>query len=163
MLNVFRLLSRLGGTRVALASDRARDPLASPGGDSPDSPPDISGIAARDQGGRVQVFLCSHHDDWDVKAASRVEIRVSGLEPGLRYRAAVTTVDDKTASSYSAWVAMGEPQKPSREQKQALAEAALLRPRKLADVVGSRAGGCSVELVLASHAVCLVELEPVRG
>jgi xylan 1,4-beta-xylosidase len=161
-LNVFRLLARLGGMRIALRSDRSRDPASVPGGDPAGAPPDISGIATRDQAGRIQVFVCSHHDDWDVRTASRVEIRLSGLEAGRRYRLTARVIDERNANAYTAWVAMGRPARATRKQAEALAEAALLRSRELPRVVAARGGSGALTVEVRSHAVCLVELDPER-
>ena len=66
VLNVFRLLAQLGGIRLGLTSDHDSDPVARGRADSSDDRPAISGLATTDETAGIQVFLASHHDDWDV-------------------------------------------------------------------------------------------------
>ncbi|HEY8745756.1 MAG TPA: beta-xylosidase, partial [Chloroflexota bacterium] len=92
VLNVFRMLARLGGLRLAMHSDAARDPLTTPGGDSAATPPNISGIAAIDGNDAIQVLLCSHHDDWDVTTTTTVALEILGLPDG-NYRVRQSLID----------------------------------------------------------------------
>ena len=161
-LNVFRLLARLGGLRMAATCRRSRDPLARQGGDGSRTAPDVSVLAAGDQDGRVQVFLSSHHDDWDVGTTTPVDLQIKGLEPEGRYSVVVSVVDAAHANSYAAWVAMGRPKKAKPQQARALRQAALLVPRKQPDVTADARGVAGLQLRLACHSVTLVELAPVR-
>ena len=146
---MFRLLAKLGGARCQLVSDAARDPVLQPGGDSVNTPPDLSGIAAIDQDGQVQVFLCSHHDDWDVQQQTRAGVRVSGLETGRAYAVYRTSIDETSANAHTAWVRMGKPRPDGA--------------RALAHDAGVLAGdgAVSLEIVLPAHSICLLELVPV--
>ena len=161
VLNVFRLLARLGGTRLALTSDRARDPMSYPGGDESHTPPDISGIAACNEAQHLQVFLSSHHDDWDVQTSSRVQLALAGLEPDETYAVYRTTIDHSQGNAHAAWVQMGRPQPPSEEEQHVLQRAARLRRERWADVTVDANGEAELSAVLPAHSVCLVELVPV--
>jgi xylan 1,4-beta-xylosidase len=160
VLNVFRLLANLGGTRLHLASDGARDPLAQDGGDAPNVPPDVSGIAALDELGRIQVFLCSHHDDWDVATKTQVEVCLSGLEPGKRYAVYRSTVDGVSGNAHTAWVRMGRPQPPDEAQRRQLQAASELKAERLLEVE-SDGGWCVFSVMLSAHSVCLLKIVPV--
>jgi xylan 1,4-beta-xylosidase len=160
VLNVFRLLAGLGGARCHLVSDKARDPVLQEGADNGDTPPDVSGVAAIDQVGTVQVFLCSHHDDWDVHQPTSVAVRLSGLEAGRRYVAYCTMVDERHGNAHTAWVLMGKPRPPSAEQRLALQEASRLKPDQLGEVVAAD-GIAELSITLRAHSVCLLELVPV--
>ena len=162
VLNVFRLLARLGGNRLALASNRWRDPLAREGGDGPGTAPDLSGLAAGDQDGRVQVFLSSHHDDWDERTPTTVAVQIRGLIPGIRYSVVTTTIDRTRGNPYAAWVAMGEPKKAGVAQTQSLRQAALLRPGKRPALTADARGNGSMEIGMESHSATLIELVPLR-
>ena len=159
VLNVFRALSRLGPLRLHLASDAARDSLARDGGDSPADPPDVSGIAAGDSSGAVQVLLCSHHDDWDVSVRSDVRLAVAGLDAGRGYRVRRHLVDRDHGNSHTLWERMGEPQSPAPDQLAALHAAARL---ELAEesVLTATSGSLDLQTTLAAHSVCLFELSP---
>ncbi len=162
-LNVFRLLARLGGSRLALSSSRARNPLASEGGDDPAAQPDLSGLAACDQEGRIQVLLSCHHDDWDVKAPATVALQLRGLAPGQRYTVVTRAIDGKHANAYAAWVAMGSPPRAGAAQMETLKRAALLKPGKLRDLTADSAGASEASIVVAAHSVTLIELAPAHG
>jgi xylan 1,4-beta-xylosidase len=160
VLNVYRLLANLGSTRLHLTSDGARDPLAQDGGDAPDAPPDISGIAALDELGRVQVFLCSHHDDWDVAAETQVEVHLSGLEPGEKYAVHCSMIDGVYGNAYAAWVRMGRPQPPDQSQRRQLQAASELKAERLLEAE-SDDGRCAFSVTLPAHSVCLLEIVSV--
>jgi xylan 1,4-beta-xylosidase len=160
VLNVFRLLARLGGARLALESDAARDLLLQQGGDQPDTPPDLSGIAALNQAGEVQVLLCCHHDDWDVRRPTTAHVRFSGLEPGRIYAVRCTTIDDRHANAHTTWAQMGRPQPPDAAQMTKLHEAARPVPERWSNVVAAE-GQAEISLTLSAHSVTLLELLPV--
>ena len=159
VLNVFRLLARLGGTRLHLDSERARDPLARKEEDAPDTPPDISGIAAIDGVGTIQVLLCSHHDDWDVQRPTQIKLVLSGPTPGRTYTVTCRTIDATKANAHTAWVQMGRPRPPDESQLHKLHAAAQLEPERLANVVSVK-GKVELAMTLATHSVCLLEFVP---
>jgi xylan 1,4-beta-xylosidase len=161
VLNVFRMLARLGGARLALESDAARDPRAHPGGDEPHVAPDVSGLAALGADGGVQVFLASHHDDWGVGGRTRLRVELSGLVDGAAYRVRRSAIDARHSNAHSAWVAMGEPQPPTPEQVDRLVEAGKL---ETVDAGELRADGgrLALEVELPAHGVCLLELDSTR-
>lgn len=164
VLNVFRLLAKLGGTRLALTSDRAANPLSRGRGDDGSTLPDIDGLATLDEADGIQVFLSSHHDDWDMTTPSEAVIRVEGVEPGRRYRVYVSMVAKDRANAYAVWDALGRPQPPSAEQLAALHQAARLHPEALGEATSTITGGVgslAVSLQLPSHSVCLVQFVPI--
>jgi xylan 1,4-beta-xylosidase len=160
VLNVFRLLAELGRMRLHLASDASRDPLAGKGGDAVTTPPDVSGMAAINGSGEVQVFLCSHHDDWDVHTRTKVEVEVTGLEPERSYRLQRAVIDGVHSNAHTAWVTMGEPQNPSPEQLCALKRAAM--PQTVEETtLPATNGRCTFVVPMAAHSVCLAKLRPI--
>jgi xylan 1,4-beta-xylosidase len=161
VLNVFRLLARLGGTRLDLSSDGARDPVFQDGGDKEGTPPDISGIAATDEAGNVQILLSAHHDDWDVHRTTSVRICLSALGAGRAYAVYRTLVDDTHGNAHTAWVRLGKPESSSEDQRRVLQEAAKLRPERLADEAVLE-GSVELAVTLPAHSVCLLELVPLR-
>lgn len=159
VLNVFRLLANLGGARLALTSDRARDPLAQAGGDAPDVPPDVSGLAAMDAQGAIQIFLVGHHDDWDIETSTPVHIQIAGLEPGATYSVYQSLVDATHGNAHTTWVEMGKPPFPNADQFRVLREAARPKRAHLTDVQ-VEAGRVLTSLMLPAHGVCLLTLIP---
>lgn len=160
VLNVFRLLARLGGTRLSLQSDAARDPLVQGEGDKANTPPDLSGIAALNQAGEVQVLLCCHHDDWDLHHPMTAKVCLSGLEEGRMYAVRSTTIDATHANAHTAWMQMGRPQPPDEGQLCRLHEVSRLLPKQQGEVIAAE-GQAALTLTLNAHNVCLIELVPV--
>jgi xylan 1,4-beta-xylosidase len=159
VLNVFRLLAGLGGTRLHLASDRSRDPIRYETGDDLRTPPDISGIAAMNEHGEIQIFLSSHHDDWDVHHQIPVQVRISGLASGQTYAVRRRAVDRTHGNAHTAWAHMGKPQPPDEKQKIALCRAAQLKAERLDDVHGID-GRIELQVTLPAHSACLLEFVP---
>ncbi|MBI2940422.1 MAG: beta-xylosidase [Chloroflexi bacterium] len=159
VLNVFRLLAKLGGIRLHLESDAARNPLSVENGDTLATPPDVSGIAAINGVDEVQVFLASHHDDWDVHTPTETHLEVSGLADGRAYRVRRYLIDRVHSNAHTAWVEMGEPQSPSPEQSEALKRSGRVEMVE-ETIVAAADGRAAVSVSLAAHGVCLLELVP---
>ncbi len=160
VLNVFRLLAKMGGIRLALTSDRDRDPVALGRADSDDDPPTISGLAATDETAGIQVFLASHHDDRDVTSASQVAVSLVGAAPGARYRVYRLMVARGSGNAYTAWDEMGRPPTPSAEQLATMENAAKLKMEYVAEVEAATTGA-TVDVTLPSHSACLLSFVPV--
>jgi xylan 1,4-beta-xylosidase len=160
VLNVFRLLAKLGGIRLALTSDRARDPVAQGRADSSDEPPTISGLAATDETAGIQVFLASHHDDWDATIASEVSVSLVGTIPGARYRVYRSMVARGSGNSYTAWEDMGSPPRPNAEQLAKMENTAKLKTEYMAEVMADTTGA-TIAVTLPSHSACLLNFVPV--
>ncbi|MBN1399214.1 MAG: beta-xylosidase [Anaerolineae bacterium] len=168
VLNVFRFLARLGGLRLALESDAGRDPRVLLGPDEETTPPDVSGLAATDGQGGVQIFLVSHHDDWDVDEPTVVQVTVAGLDagaqddsagsqPGARYRLVRSMIDETHSNAYTLWRDMGEPQAPSPEQIAALQRAAMPGIVEQQELIVEE-GLIKLQVTLPAHSVGLIEL-----
>jgi xylan 1,4-beta-xylosidase len=155
VLNVFRLLAKLGGMRLQLTS------AASDSSDTDQVLPDISGVASMNGSDEIQILLCSHHDDWDIHGLTQVKVEVVGLNPDYGYRLRRLLIDSVHSNSYSAWVEMGEPQNPSEEQLRILKRASMLKTVEETTVTNTD-GKCAFTVPLAAHSVCLVELIPVE-
>ena len=159
VLNVFRLLAKLGGVRVPLTSDRATDVLARGHGDDAATLPDVDGLATVDETDGIQLFLSSHHDDWDVTTPSEVRVRVTGAAVGQQYRVYRSLVAAGSSNAYTAWDRMGQPQPPSDAQLAEMHRAARLQTEPLGEVTAAP-DGLEVTITLPSHSVCLLQLVP---
>lgn len=160
VLNVFRMLAKLGGIRLALRSDRAQNPVPRGRADSAEELPDIDGLAATDETGGVQVFLSSHHDDWDVTTPSDVTLSLVGVAPGQRFRLYRSLVAKGSSNSYTAWDEMGRPQPPTPEQLAQIKQAAKLKTEAVGEAVAA-ADRLDVTITLPSHSACLLQFVPM--
>jgi len=117
ILNLFRIYSFMGDTRLSFVSSAAKDPLNYKDDYGLDEEPDIDGFAAMSGNGTVEILLFCHHDDWDVKGEYDVEIEVisfpfDGSEAMLtHYR-----IDQTHSNAYTEWIRQGRPNYPTRAQ-----------------------------------------------
>jgi xylan 1,4-beta-xylosidase len=159
VLNVFRILGELGGTRLALESDATRDVVAQGGPDSLEWSARVTGLAAIDGTGSVQVLLASHHDDWDVHVSTGIELDIMGLEAERRYRVERYVIDAKHSNAHTAWLEMGQPQNPTEDQLHALRSAGALQ--KVHDsLLWCDDGHLTDRFVLLAHGVTLHRVSP---
>ena len=115
VLNLFRMLGLMSGTRVAATSNASvsLDTLVSTG---VRDKADIDSMATLDDH-KVTVLLWNYHDADQPAGATPTTVNLNGLPTGVRrvlvqhYR-----IDDTHSNAYTAWKAMGSPQKPTTEQ-----------------------------------------------
>ena len=159
VLNAFRLLGSLEGTRLPVTSSGALavDTIVA---DGVRGQPDIDSIASV-KGDRVQVLVWNYHDDIVTAAASAVHLTVT-LPSSFGTEASVThlRVDDTHGDAYAAWLAQGSPAAPSAAQLTQLQQAAAdltLQPVQTVGVVG---GVATLDFGLPRFGVSLVTLSP---
>jgi xylan 1,4-beta-xylosidase len=115
VLNLFRMFALMSGTRVAATSNASvsLDTLVSTG---VRDKADIDSMAAIDDH-KVTILLWNYHDADQPAGATPTTVRLNSLPVGVRrvlvqhYR-----IDDTHSNAYTAWKAMGSPQKPTTEQ-----------------------------------------------
>src|SRR5262249_26868025 len=155
VLNVFRMLGRLSGSRVAvdvpgaLPLDEVRDRDVR-------ERADVNALASRDA--RSLAVLVWHYHDDDVAAPpAKVSLTIDGLPAG---RATVHhyRVDGDHSNAYEAWKRMGSPQPPSAVQLQALEKAGLLQELGPARAVRLAGGSFTTAFSLPRQGVSLVTL-----
>ena len=124
VLNTFRMLGQMSGDRVQAVSSAAL-PVAEIRDKGVRGAPDIAALAAR-SARSATVLMWNYHDD-DVPApAAPIRLTIEGLPAG---RATLThyRIDEDHSNSYSAWLKMGSPQKPTPAQYAQLEKASELR------------------------------------
>jgi xylan 1,4-beta-xylosidase len=156
VLNVFRMLNRLGGRQVAADSpaEVGLDEIMRRG---VRAAPDV-GILASREGRRVGVLVWHYHDDDLPGPAAQVRLELAGLPVGDRsvpfshYR-----VDDEHGNAYQAWRALGSPPAPTDDQyAQMRAAAADLLLKDGAPTVECHGGRAVVDFPLPRQAVSLL-------
>jgi xylan 1,4-beta-xylosidase len=125
VLNTFRMLGQMQGTRVKVHSS-AGLPVEAIRDAGVRGAPDISAMAARSDR-TATVLVWNYHDDDLPTEAAEVTLTVEGLPPG---QATVShfRIDDEHSNSYSAWLRMGSPQQPTPAQYAELERASALQP-----------------------------------
>ncbi|HXW04070.1 MAG TPA: hypothetical protein VD833_02475 [Vicinamibacterales bacterium] len=156
VLNVFRMLGRMGGDRLRVTSSGAV-PVEQIREAGVRGPADVHALAAGGNG-TLSVLLWNYHDD-DLPAPSAdVDLVVEGLRPGLRlvthYR-----IDDDHSNAYSAWLKMGSPQPPSPAEYAELERIGRLRTMEPPSRIDVRDGTLALTFALPRQAVSLVLVE----
>jgi xylan 1,4-beta-xylosidase len=167
VLNGYRLLGRLGQTRLALSSDASwdvarLDDLGPPEGGSD---AEVDGLAARREGGpggaAVSVALWHHADDQYATAApAEVTVELQHLPfPAAQARVRHWRIDHTHSNAYTVWQEMGRPQDPTPEQLDRLRERQGLEEGEPLRVTptGTEGEG-QVALRLPLHALSLLEV-----
>ncbi len=156
VFNLFKIYARLGRRRVEAACSVPMDADGIRTGAWAFLPDE--GSAAGDAAA-LQVMVVRHHDDWDTRGETEVEIAIEGLPfDGLatvrRYR-----IDDAYSNPYAEWRRQGMPDYPSPEAYRAIkARDGLESPPDLAGL--SDGGRLTLRTVLPAHAVELLEIRP---
>ena len=134
VLNVFRMLSRMSGHRVAAVSDSAI-PLEAMLKEGVRTKPDVAALASIDRN-KLCVLVWHYHDDDVAGPAADVELELNHL-PVRSGRANVRhlRIDDSHSNAFAEWQRMGSPEQPSAAEYARLEKAGQLTelepPRQL--------------------------------
>lgn len=155
VLNVFRMLGRMGGDRLRVRSEGAA-PLEVVREEGVRQAPDVNALASRD-GSVVSVLVWNYHDDDLDAPPARVELVISGMPAG---RPAVThyRVDKSHGNAYEAWKKMGSPQSPTSAQYAALERAGALASLGKPAATDGKAGELRLDFDLPRQGVSLLQV-----
>jgi xylan 1,4-beta-xylosidase len=156
--NLFKMYAKLGTEEIAMCCGGERDILQDEDDFSTGQPPQVTGIAAKDGNGGVQVLVCSHHDDWDVKTDSRVSLGVTGLDGQCFYEVTHYRIDSSHSNAYSQWMAEGQPDYPSPEQYARIKGADGLEIYELFQHKKAVEGRLVFDFIMPAHGVSLFTL-----
>jgi len=163
VLGAFKLLGRLAGTRVPLASTGAH-PLDELLTNSVREQPEIDGLATVD-GTTVQVLLWNYHDDLVPAPVAPVHLSVTlPASLGARARVSHLRVDESHGDAYTVWVSQGMPPSPSPAQIRALKAAmapSTMAPDQTLSVPAS--GSVELDFELPRFGVSLVTFRAADG
>lgn len=121
VLNVFRMMSKMTGERVALTSDH-EVPLDAMLKDGVRGGPDVTGLASLDDG-KLAVMIWHYHDDDVPGPDAEVHLAITGLPADVTH-ATLThyRIDHDHSNAYTRWQKMGSPDKPTEAQYHELLE-----------------------------------------
>jgi len=138
VLNVFRMLGRMSGDRVA-ADSSAGLSLESVRDTSVRAAADISALASR-SARSASVLVFNYHDDDLPAPDTTIDLTIEGL-PNGRATIAHFRVDKSHSNSYERWKAIGSPQSPTPSQYADLEKSGQLeqlQPAKPVTIANSR-------------------------
>lgn len=131
--NDFALLHRLGGERLAEKSGPV--------------------IVTRRADGTMAIALWNYAPPGPGGTAKTYTLRFAGLSGA--HRLIIWTVDKRHGSPLASWIAMGQPETPSRAQEQILREAGAMPPPEIEPLSEDDP---KLSLRLAPHALSLIEI-----
>jgi len=156
VLNVFRMLGKMRGQRVAVESSGAL-PLDDVRDNSVRSAPDVNALATSDEHS-ASVLVWDYHDDDQPGSAAEITLTVDGVA-GTKPHVTRYLVDSTHSNAYAEWKAQGAPQPPSAAQKHALILAGHLQSVPPLEPIVVTNGQISVTFTLARQAVSLLWFE----
>ncbi|MTV38351.1 beta-xylosidase [Duganella radicis] len=157
VMNVFRMMAKLGAQRVAADSDAevALDDIMQNG---VRGHPDVGVLAARGANGQLTVLTWHYHDDDTSGADAAVELQLSGLGKSAARTVTQYRVDRQHANAFTAWQAMGAPQAPNEKQAAQLELASRMTPVRLSDIA-LKGGAGTLRFVLPRQGVSLIVID----
>jgi xylan 1,4-beta-xylosidase len=161
VLNAYRMLGRLGDTRVAADSTRAWSLERLDDGEV-GMPEEIDALATTGPGGGVSILVWRHADDQyatDPRDAD-VTLRVERLPANGPVRVQHTRIDARHSNSHTVWRSLGAPQDPSQAQLRAIHERQgleRLEPDRTASV---QDGVLTLRIALPLPSASLIEIGP---
>jgi xylan 1,4-beta-xylosidase len=156
VLNVFRMLGKLRGERVAVRGDRAYDAARIMAEGVHGARTDIDALASRDAHG-IAVMVWNYHDDDVIDAGSPVDLRIEGI-PAKRVQLRHFRIDQDNSNAYTAWKRMGSPAHPTPAQVAELTRASELAQLGKTTTLDTRDGTARITMQLPRQAVSLITL-----
>ena len=164
VLNAYRMLARLGDTRVAVESNHAwsLDRLDDADEGMPEEIDALATTTSRDD--HVSVLVWRHVDDQYAPdmGEAEVELRIERLPFGGDVRVHHTRIDAQHSNSHSAWRALGSPLEPSGFELGVIRDRQGLEPVEPDRVASVRDGALTLPLSLPLPGVSLIEIRPSR-
>jgi xylan 1,4-beta-xylosidase len=153
VLNVFRMFSRMSGHRLPVESDRAV-PLETILRNGVREQPDVSALAALDQG-KLTLLIWHYHDDDLPGPDAAVNLLINGL-PRKDSEVQHFRIDQDHSNAFTTWKNMGSPQAPTPEQYAQIEKAGRLVPLNAAETLEAIQGQLTLNLKLPRQAVSLL-------
>jgi xylan 1,4-beta-xylosidase len=157
VLNVFRLFSKMGETRIS-ANSSAQLPLEEITANGVRGQPDVGSMATKTADGKVAILIWNYHDDDLPGSDAAIKLNLAGLGAGATRNLTTWRVDKTNANAYTAWQTMGSPQSPTAPQYTQLEKASVLTP-EAARAVSVRSGRAAIDVTVPRQGVALLVFE----
>jgi xylan 1,4-beta-xylosidase len=158
VLNVFRMFSRMNGSRLTVVSDSSV-PLETILKEGVRARPDVSAIASL-SGNKLSVMVWHYHDDDVAGPSADIQLALDNLpvkDGPVRVRRFL--IDSEHSNSFSAWQRMGSPAKPTQSQYKQLEQAGKLTPAEPPSTIRVTNSKATMKLKLLRQGVTLIEFE----
>ncbi|HMI20931.1 MAG TPA: beta-xylosidase [Sphingomonas sp.] len=161
VMNVFKMFSRMRGTRVATRSDHQAlldDVMRSGVRDAAD----VGSVATMD-GSTLAIMVWHYHDDDLAGPDAQITLQLAHLPKAFAHGALLVhyRIDRDHSNAYAAWQAMGSPIAPTNDQRQALLRAAQLAAlESVPPAIAVAHGAAQLDFILPRQGVSLLVLTP---
>ena len=158
ILNLFRMLARLGTQLVELRSSRDLEPMAFKDLNGTEEGPEIDGWATCGDGDAIQVLLYCHHDDWDRKETFDVSLTIDHLPMEGTVSVVHYRIDGEHSNACTEWERQGRPDWPGEGQRMAMISRSGLEfcePPEKAEICR---GKLERHFLLPTHGISLLEI-----
>jgi xylan 1,4-beta-xylosidase len=157
VMNVFRMFTMLGETRIDAASS-GEVPLDAIMAAGVRAAPDVGALATKDAAGKIAILVWNYHDDDVPGPDAAIGIDLAGLGRNGSRGVTMWRVDKAHANAFTAWSAMGAPQSPDEKQYVVLEKASVMAPEG-AGAFAVRGGKGRLNVVVPRQGVMLVTIE----
>jgi xylan 1,4-beta-xylosidase len=156
VLNVFRMMGKLGGKYVAVTNSGAL-PVEQILGGSVRADADVGAVATRSEH-KLEVLMWNYHDDDVAAEPAKVKISIRGFPMSPQFGVGEWLMDAKHSNAYAVWQAMGSPDAPTEKQFRRLQVAGGLLGAPLFTSAVPDKDHLEVSLTLERQAVTLIEV-----
>src|SRR5262245_58810480 len=161
VLNAYRMLARLGDTRLAVEASHAWSLDRLDDGE-PEMPEEIDALATATGKEGVAVLVWRHADDQYATNTQDCDVmlRIERLPFDGDLRVRHTRIDARLSNSYAAWRSLGSPEDPSDAEVRTLRERQGLQLLEPDRIESAADGTLTLRLSLPLPSVSLIEVRP---
>lgn len=159
VLNLFRMLAKLGTQLVELRSSRDLDPLAFEDLNGTEEGPEIDGWATCAGEEAIQVLLYCHHDDWDRKETFDVSLTLENLPIEGEVSVVHYRIDGEHSNACAEWERQGRPDWPGEGQRAAMISRSGLEFFEAPEKTEIRGGRLEKRFSMPAHGISLIEIK----
>ncbi len=161
-LNGYRMLSRMGATRVAATSNAAWQVSELDDTDGSSMREEIDSLASRHEDGTVVALVWRHTDDQyqTDEAQTAVSVTVQGLQDKA-YQISHYRIDSDHSNSHTVWKSLNSPQDPTEDELATIKARQGLEEFEPATSVSAANGSLSVDVSLPLPSASLLIFTPL--
>ncbi len=157
VLNVFRMLGMMQGSRVAVTSASKQNYLTIRDSSVRGKEPDINALAIKSTSAAA-VMVWNYHDKNDINVApATISLTVKGL-PQQRVLLTQYVIDQEHSNAYTAWKKMGSPKEPTADEYKILEAAGQLKEISSPKYITPENGVAIINFDLERQGVTLLKI-----
>jgi xylan 1,4-beta-xylosidase len=158
VFNLFKLYAKLGTRELSFASSHKKEVLGYADDFGTGEDPEVSGMATLKDDGTVQIFVYSHHDDWDIDQDFEINVDIGNLNLGKTAKVRHYRVDASHSNPYPEWLRQGKPLYPAKQQYEAIKSRDGLEMLEPDQEIQVNDGRANLVFSMPVHAVTLLEI-----